>query len=179
MRKSFLVRPKLQIRHLVWTVGSVSISFIVGYILFESMVSAAIQNGDLGPEEWMAVKSSLRIGFSVVLVFLLAAVGLENFLFFHRIVGPLYALEKGLKRMAEGDFEDAVMVRESDELKDLVASFEEMKAKIFRRITSNEELARKMARELDKIMANISVENIPHLRQKLKEIREQVEKKAA
>jgi signal transduction histidine kinase len=80
--------------------------------------------------DWIALRGTLRLGFSVVFVVLICAIGIEHFLFFHSIVGPLYSIENALKRMLNGEYNDPVKIRDSDQLKDLVGSFEELRKKM-------------------------------------------------
>jgi len=172
MRKSLLVKPKLQFLHLSWILLVVVIASVSGYILFESILGEAVQK-ELIP--WQ----TLRLGGGVILLILMVALGMENYFFFHRIVGPLYALEKGIKRLAEGDFNHEVRVRESDEFKELIAGFEEVKKQLQHRFEIHDQTVRLLTQELDKVLANTTKESIGTLQAKLKEIREQVVKKAA
>lgn len=179
MRKRFLIKPVLQIRHLVWTLSIVFLGLATCYIVFESLVEAAVLKGSFGLEQWVLLRNELRMSFGLSGLILIIAVGFENYLFFHRIVGPIYALEKGLKRLIQGEYHDVTHIRENDELGEVIKTFEEMKKQIVSRIESQERTAVLLAAELDRILANTSPDNIKQLKSKLKEIREQVEKKAA
>ena len=179
MRKKLLVKPSLQLKHLALTLVVVTVSFVACYILFEMQVAAAISNGILDQSTWPVLKSSLRVGFSCTLLLLLCGIGIENYFFFHTIAGPIYALEKGIKRLAHGDFGDVTRIRDTDQLGDVISAFEEMKKQIMLRIDGHEKTAQVLAQELDRLLANTSAENIENLRKRLKEIRMQVENKAA
>src|SRR6478736_1953555 len=98
MRKRFLVKPALQIRHLLWTFGIVLICSLSFYALVETGVSRAVANGSLGLEQWLSLRGTLRFAFVLGVLVLAVATGIENYLFFHRVVGPLYALEKAFRR---------------------------------------------------------------------------------
>lgn len=127
MRKHFLIKPKIQLLHLGMTLGALALSILVGYLFAES----TLENfASLTPEQWIALRSTLKLGFGVMFVVLVCAVGIEHFLFFHSIVGPLYSIENALKRMLAGEFDDPVKIRESDQLKELVESFEELRKKM-------------------------------------------------
>lgn len=179
MRKKFLIKPALQLRHLAWTLAIIVIGFAGCYVLFERIVTVAVSREALDLRQWLALRTETRVAFGIVLIVLLGAVGLENFLFFHTIAGPLYALEKGLRRLAQGDFTNVTRVRETDQLRDLIGAFEDMKAKIVARIELQEAAARTLAIEIDRALADISPRNVETLMKKLKEIREQAERLAA
>jgi methyl-accepting chemotaxis protein len=179
MRKKFLIKPALQIRHLAWTLSVIAICFSSCYFLFEYLVTSTVAQGTLDAVQWTDIRTTTRIGFGVALVVLLGAIGLENYLFFHTIAGPIYALEKGLRRLAQGDFSNVIRIRETDQLRDVVAAFEDMKAKLVSRIETQELAARTLAAEIERVLADASHSNIEALLVKLKEIRERADRMAA
>lgn len=129
MRRHFLVKPKIQLLHLALILGALTLSILVGYIFVESTLASHLVD-KLTAAEWMQLRNDLRWGFCVVFLILLCAVGIEHFLFFHSIVGPLFAMENSVKRMLKGEYGDPVHVRDTDQLQDLVQSFEELRKKI-------------------------------------------------
>lgn len=130
MRKHFLIKPKIQLLHLALTLGALTLSILIGYIFVESTLATSNLPSLVSSGEWHALRHNLRWGFFIVFIVLLIAVGIEHLLFFHSIVGPLYALENALKRMIKGELNDPVHIRESDQLKDLVDSFEVLRKKL-------------------------------------------------
>ncbi len=179
MRKKFLIKPALQLRHLFWTLAVVVVCFVSCYLLFEHLVTMTVTGGAMDLAQWYELRTATRIGFTIALAVLLGAIGLENYLFFHTIAGPIFALEKGLRRLAEGDFSHVIRLRQTDQLRDLIAAFEDMKTKVVARIETSENAARALAVEIDKALADVSPKNVEALMKKLKEIREQAEKMAA
>jgi methyl-accepting chemotaxis protein len=179
MRKKFLIKPALQIRHLCWTLAVITICFSSCYFLFEYLVTTTVGQGTLDAEQWSQLRLTTRTGFGVALLVLLGAIGIENYLFFHTIAGPIFALEKGLRRLAQGDFQNVIHIRETDQLRDLIEAFEDMKSKIVKRIESQELAARTLAAEIDRALADASHKNIDSLMAKLKEIRERADRLAA
>jgi methyl-accepting chemotaxis protein len=169
----------LQLKHLAWTLSVVFLAFVACYVLFERQVDAALAHGVLDQVTWSIVRTNLRFGFSLALLVLLIGVGLENYFFFHTVAGPIYALEKGIKRLAAGDFENVIHIRKYDELADVVALFEDMKKKISLRIDSHEKIAQVLTQELERLLDNASPENIDNLKKRLQEIRNNVESQAA
>jgi len=179
MRKKFLVKPRLQLSHLAWTVATVAVSCVIAYFVFESMVSSAFLHGGLPSQNWMLLRPHLRTGFFVMLVILLGAIGIESYLLFHRFIGPLYALEKGLKKLSEGDWNYVTKIREYDQLSDLIKVFAEMKEEMKARFETQEKAAQMLAKELDRVLRETSKANVIELRDRLVEIRNQMRKEAA
>lgn len=130
MRKKLLIKPSLQLKHLYLTLVVVLVSFVACYALFEWQVALAVSDAALDQARWLVLRNQLRIGFSCTLVLLLAGIGIENYFFFHTIAGPIYALEKGLKRLANGDFNDATRIRETDQLSDVIQAFEALRKRL-------------------------------------------------
>lgn len=179
MRKTLFVKPQLQRQHLVWTLGIVLLTSILGYLVMESILKSTLIPQSIFLSQWIHIQNGMRAGFAVILFIIAIAIGLENYFFFHKIVGPIYALEKGLKRISEGHLDDVVRVRDNDHLKDLVTLFEEMKAVLRQRILSHERTAALLNEELSQLLNDSSLKNINKVRERLQKIREQSEKKAA
>ena len=108
----------------------VFISSVGVYVVFESTLWSSLSLLPLTETQTAALAGSLRLSFVFMLLILLAACGLESYLFFHRIVGPLFVLERELKLIAEGDFDREVHLRVGDELKDIFKVLDELKASL-------------------------------------------------
>jgi nitrate/nitrite-specific signal transduction histidine kinase len=179
MRKKLLIKPLFQLRHLVWTLAVIVVCFVSGYMMFESIVRNAVMQAPIGAEQWLGLRETLRLGFLVAFVILICAIGIETYFFTHSIAGPLYALEKGLRRLAQGDFTDVVRIRETDQFSELIREFEEVKHRLLHRHQSQQSAVEELTRELDRLLTGASLNNLESIRTKLKEIRAQVERKAA
>lgn len=173
MRKHFLVKPRLQLKYLMWTLGAILLSFGLGYLLFESMVNAAMRDGLIREADWLVIRGDLRLGFAVVLVMLLAAVGIENYFLVHTIVGPLVALEKGLRKITKGDYSDPVKIRDSDQLAELVGAFEEMKLSL--RSRENARPVAPLVAEIDAMVKMAVGESLEPLRRKLDDLKKRLQ----
>ena len=179
MRTHFLVKPSFQLRHLSWTLGVVVLSFLGCWSLVEGVVSAALARGGLSEASWTLVRTDIRLGFLVIFVIALALAAIENFLFFHRIAGPLFALERALRQMAGGDFTTPVRIRETDQLADLIKTFEDMRAAMRKQFESQQSNVIHLSSEIERCLDSVSFNNLDSLRKTLQQIRERVEKKAA
>jgi len=126
-RKRFLVKPALQLKFLGFTLLIVFLSSVGVYFVFESTLWSSLPLIPLSPAQTATLESSLRLSFLCMLLILLAACGLEGYLYFHRVVGPLFALERELKRIAEGHFDHPARLRTGDELQDIFKTLETAK----------------------------------------------------
>lgn len=172
MRKKFLVKPSLQLRHLVMTLAVILISCLFGYVLFESMMTSALQRSGILTHDLRHILGLTRWGFFLIMLILLSAIGVENYLLFHKFAGPLHAVEKGLKRISQGDFSTAIHTRESDQLSDLVSSFELMRKEIYARLDAHEKYA-------EILKKNIPIGDMEKIQTQLDELRRAVQKKNA
>lgn len=179
MRKKFLIKPFLQIRQLLWTLSVAVMCFVIGYIIFESVLAKHLTHDAITAQNWPVLQHQLRLGFMLGLAILLCLIGIESYFFFHSIAGPIYALERGLRRIAQGDFNDVTRIRETDQLSELIVAFEDVKRVVQRRMETQEKMAQSLTQELDQLLTGVSTGNIDDIRDRLKEIRNQVEKKAA
>lgn len=179
MRKKFLIKPALQLRHLAWTLGVVFVCFSSCYFLFETLITRVVAQGSLDPLQWVALKAPLRAGFGIALLILLCAVGIENYLFFHSIAGPLFVLERGLRRLSDGHFHDETRIRDTDQLRDVVLAFQAMQKRIAERVVAQETGARALAEELESVLAHADTTPPGELLATLKKIKEQAERLAA
>jgi len=179
MRKKFLVKPQLQIKYLALITGAVIISFVASYFILESALSPLLGKNPEIADQWLALKGSLRGSMAIILGILVIAIGIEHYFFFHGIAGPIYALEKQIKRITDGQYNEQTIIRESDQLGDLVKAFEEMRIKISATNQKQEEKVGLLLNELEKILVDTSTPNLNMLRNKMKALREEVNKKAA
>lgn len=129
LRKTFIIKPRIQIRHLILTLGALIISTAIGYYFLESTLSSFLRLQPLSEVEWATLRLSLRWGFFFILLIMVGIVSIEHVLFFHQIVGPIHVLEVAIKRMADGNLEEPVRVRNSDELKELVDAVDDLRKK--------------------------------------------------
>jgi hypothetical protein len=81
--------------------------------------------------------------------------------------------------MLAGNFKAPLRIRHSDQLKDLFKLFEKSRAQIRERLEEQERLNKELTENLELVLANISSTNIRSLRQKIREIKAQIEKQAA
>jgi len=126
-RKRFLVKPALQFKSLGFVLLIVFLSSVGVYVVFESTLWNSLSLLPLSELQTATLAASLRLSFFFMLLILLAACGVESYLYFHRIIGPLFVLERELKRIAEGDLDHEVRLRTGDELKDIFQTLDDLK----------------------------------------------------
>lgn len=154
-------------------------AFVAGYLFLESAISSAFAGPPGSVVEWGTIRAHLRWGFMIIAVVCLVAIGVENIFFFHTIVGPIYALENAIKKIASGNYNDVTHIRDSDQLSEVVMAFEDMRIKILSRIDSQNSALRGSLHELEELAAQSTPANIGILRDKIKATQTLLEKKTA
>jgi methyl-accepting chemotaxis protein len=144
-RKRFLVKPALQLKSLGFIILIVLLSSAGIYLMFETTLWNSLVLVPLTEAQTASLTLNLRLSFYFMLMILLAACGLESYLFFHRIVGPLFALERELKRVAQGDLQHETHLRAGDELKDVFETLGEVKKSLRERVAQEAQLLEKCA----------------------------------
>ncbi len=123
-RKKVIVNPKIQMRliALVFFIAIIPIiAIFVGLFIYLNNIIAGVPANNQALLDILASMKTLNIfvfgGFVVILV--IFAFVLTQFL--HRIVGPLYRIEKVLTHMlTTGDFSQKIRIRKDDYLHSLV-----------------------------------------------------------
>ncbi len=129
MRKSFFVKPQLQLRNLLFSLAVTLAAALFIYLSLNYVVSSSARFLNIPPETLHAFKTIFHLTFAGVLFALLIAFGLENYFRFHRIAGPIFVIEKTLHSLAAGDFSNAPRaLRKKDELKDIMNELQVMQS---------------------------------------------------
>lgn len=149
-RRTYLIKPALQLKYLATSVAmAVGIAlvayFALTYALYSSSRLAALSDQDIA-----ILQSSFRSVLVWVVLFITIVFGIESLIRFHRIAGPLYAIERVLTAFAAGDFSQELRVRRKDELKDLVTDLQVMREGMRRFILQDRELCREIELRLDR-----------------------------
>ncbi len=118
-RKSYFVKPKLQIKYLLILASVIALlAVLIYYIFLDSLLNAP------GMDQLSAgaVKNFIRTytgGFFWVTLLFAVLILTESVFYFHRIVGPIYFFEKVTEKLAQGNFSVNVHHRKKDETKQL------------------------------------------------------------
>lgn len=148
LRKTFFVKPRLQIKYLLLTLGTVLITAICVYFAMDQGVSQLESSSKITMNEIVSMRSTLRVSFLWILSILLLVLGIESIFIFHRLLGPAYALEKIMRLVGKGDLKVIPRLRKDDDLKDLAEVFDEMISNLRRKVEADRAVATEVAQKI-------------------------------
>jgi methyl-accepting chemotaxis protein len=137
-RRTYLINPRFQWRFIGFmaTVSLLAISmlFVSNLLFFRNMEQEALAVGltrdnpyfDFLQEQKSAL-STLYFAVSGLVFVLMMGLGI---LYSHRIAGPLYHLDRKMRRIASGEEPSPVTFRRRDQFAELAASFNAMIGKL-------------------------------------------------
>lgn len=94
----------------------------------------------------------LRLVFLGLIVILVALV-LSN-----RIAGPIFRIQRFLRRVSRGNYENRLILREKDELQDLAESLNRLVSKLSQERNKRQKRIDTAKQEVDKIVAQVKVD---------------------
>lgn len=168
-RKTFFVKPKLQLKYLlvsllIVVITSASILFVVTQTLIHSD-----RLSQFSPGEVQNIKNTILGSFGWILGILLLAIGAQSVLFFHRFIGPLYVIEKMLGLMGQGRIGGHIHLRHGDELKELGEAAESLAQNLSVIVNEDRTRARFISRRLEEM-----VQAEPRLKEKIEKIQAEI-----
>ena len=137
-RRTYLINPRFQWRFIGFmatvSVLAISMLFVSNILFFQNMEHEALSVGltrdnpyfDFLQEQKSAL-SMLYFAVSSVVFVLMMALGI---LYSHRIAGPLYHLDRKMRRIAGGEEPSPLQFRRRDQFLELTESFNAMVAKL-------------------------------------------------
>jgi len=137
-RRTYLINPRFQWRFIGFmatvSVLAISMLFVSNILFFQNMEHEALSVGltrdnpyfDFLQEQKSAL-SMLYFAVSGVVFVLMMALGI---LYSHRIAGPLYHLDRKMRRIAGGEEPSPLQFRRRDQFLELTESFNAMVAKL-------------------------------------------------
>jgi len=123
---------------------------------------------NLSTGEVQALIAEVRAGIYWVIgiVFIMSLI--QAILFFHRLIGPVVALERILDLMIEGNFGGSVKLRKHDELKDLAEKIEKLGKRINEEI--KQEKIAQIKQKIELLKEKLPPQEYEGLREKLNEL---------
>ena len=133
---------------------TISIGSLVLWLSSAASRSAAAQVGEAG-----GVSFGIILLFILILVLVIATVyyGLR---FSHRIVGPVYAFNRHLNWIREGNYTRDIKLRTKDEFQTLAQTFNSMQSTLRRRSRTQLEMIERMRKLMDEIQVSLDAETI-------------------
>ena len=89
-RKTYFVKPLLQVKYSLITIAIVAITLVCVYLAFNYVVIGSGKLSHLSIDEVTALKSALRMTFLWTFVIVGVAIGLESVFLFHHLVHIKY-----------------------------------------------------------------------------------------
>jgi methyl-accepting chemotaxis protein len=126
MRKHYIVRPALQIKYLATVVCVIALTAVATYFAFWSSLVRSAGLEQLSAGDMKAFEHAYQINFIWVVMVLVAAFGIMSVLVFHRLVGPIFVMQRAMRNLSRGDLSQDVSLRKNDELKDTAGELQNM-----------------------------------------------------
>ncbi len=136
-RRRFLIQKRLQLRYiLVAVICSLLAALLTGgmYALYWSIANKVILGEN--PTMWDTYREA-NIVAGCILALWLILVTIVSLITSHRIFGPLQRIQEYIKKVGEGNFEEKIGIRRSDDLKPLADALNEMAENLKRRVRSD------------------------------------------
>ena len=147
----------------------------VVYIALSQVLFTSDGLSRLSPSEIQSFQRSFRFSFIWTLLLLVLAFGLESMFRFHRLIGPIYVIEKMIKTIASGDLTQEFRLRKRDELKDLINELAAMREGLRNFVMSDRKAGEKINAKLDRLLKSIDNGSTPaDLRKEIEEARNEI-----
>lgn len=167
-RTTFIIKPNLQIKYLIFTVISVVLICVFVYLtLWTSIANSSVYKQSVAGDQYSLKMISLK-NFGLVLVLLVMAASVESIYLFHRIFGPIYAFERVIKMVQDGNFTAQLHLRKTDDLRDMANEIQNMCSNLRETINNEKEKINSIQSQLDE---TINSSDPPLIRTKLTEIK--------
>lgn len=147
-RKSFLIKKSFQLRYvglsvfvLLMTIG------LLGVNLYYQMSKLVMDNPDItGISNLIDNINIVILAWIICIIILVVFAGI---FISHRIAGPMIRMEEGMKKIAKGDITDIISLRKSDELKELVDTYNHMVSSLKDLITNQKEMIQSLNKRIE------------------------------
>lgn len=130
LRTHFIIKPRIQLRYMLISLLIVCLTAIAVYYTFWSALVGSPGMDQLSGGELRAIYDAYNVSFIWVVVILGVGIALLNIFYFHRLIGPIFVMERVVKALTRGDFSVTMHLRKHDELKELAAYVQEMLANL-------------------------------------------------
>ena len=138
-RRQYFIKKSFQARFIIGFTALLIIQSALIGVLFMRMSSQTLTTGYSGSRFLIDKTSSFfLLNFVIVSVSVAVAMLIAGCLVFvylsHRIAGPLYRFEHGLKELSEGNLKERITLRKTDQLAELQDAVNQAAAKIENRV---------------------------------------------
>ncbi|OQW98710.1 MAG: hypothetical protein BWK68_00250 [Elusimicrobia bacterium A5] len=152
LRKSFFVKPKLLFKYVVYALLTVVFTSVCILVVMRRTIytTAALENL-VSEAEIRAVQSAIMESWWIPVIILLVVIGIQSLIRFHKIIGPIYALEKVIALIKGGHIGGHISLRRGDELKELALEVEDMSNALKSYVKKDRIIIAEISDELDSI----------------------------
>jgi len=169
-RINFFAKPKIQVKYVLITLILVLATGILSLYVMQTRIFHSEFAENLSRGEVQALIAEVRVGIYWVIAIVLIMSLIQAVLFFHRLIGPVIALERILDRMIEGNFGGSVKLRKHDELKDLAEKIEELGERISEEVKQDREKLAEIRQKIELLKGKLPPQEYEDLRGKLNEL---------
>jgi methyl-accepting chemotaxis protein len=138
-RRNYMVKPALQLKYLAFGIVGVIVTGFCVYLTLDISIVHSERLSQLSQGELDTVVHAMQISFVWVLAILVLGTVVAGVLIFHRLIGPMYAVEKVLRMVADGDLTVYMPLRRGDELREVADAVEQMVGGTRRRLLRDKE----------------------------------------
>ncbi len=171
-RRKIFIKRSFQGRFIAWIIGLIIVfglcsAFIV-YALISSDLTTQSFSAHVNIENtWQRLGLSILVGniISAVIAILMSIIVVLYIS--HKIAGPLYRLEQLFLQVGNGDYDVAAQLRSSDQLLELLESFQHMTMKLKKRRDQQHRLLEEINHQLNQTTDG---ERIKAIQSKLKQL---------
>ena len=163
-RKQYLILPNFQFRYIGLLIGITSfvcLAFVLAakhYINLnlDPLIESGLISSPALTELIKLEKNFLWENLLSVFLVLISIVTLAGIFITHRIAGPIFALQRRMKEILNGEMKDkSLRIREGDEFQYLIDTFNEMTSSLRRQILDQQELIEKVKTSLSEAIEEL------------------------
>ncbi len=156
-RKKYLIKGTFQFKFAAVIVFAILLTIaLVGWDVYYTIGMLLMEKG--GDPYLLSFVKSFNALLLKKLPLLLVFITFLSIFISHEISGPVYHLEKSLRKVKDGDFNEHIKLRKGDELKDLAIAFNEMTGALRNLTLKNNEKIKKISEGLDSVMGKLKKE---------------------
>jgi methyl-accepting chemotaxis protein len=170
LRKSFFVKPKLLFKYVAYALFTVIMTSLLIYLAMQLTVYSSEALENINQAEMTKLQAAMTAEFWWIVVILIVAFAIQSIFTFHRVVGPVYAFEKIINMLKQGQVGVPVHLRRKDEFKDLANIVDGMSMTYKEVIGKDKKKLEKISAQLEDMAASLPEQQ----KGRIAEIRKQI-----
>ncbi len=125
-KRRYIINPQMQFKIVFFLAGIATVAAIlICVVAYERLITlGSLFNSSLIPpaalpEAFKMLANSLMIRLGIIVILMILVFGITGILLTHRIAGPIWKLERNLKKFLAGEDIPPIGFRRSDEFREL------------------------------------------------------------